>query len=42
MKKLLLLAIGVAVLREVAKYYEIASWDDLKKMVMPKLKEVMA
>jgi hypothetical protein len=39
MKKLVLLALGTAALYQVAKYLEIASWDDLKNKLAPKLKE---
>ncbi len=38
MKKLILLALGAAVLYRVAKYFELSS-TDVKKLV-PKLKEV--
>ena len=42
MKKLILLAVGIAGLYYAAKKYGINSLADLKEMVMPKLKELVA
>lgn len=46
MKKIVLLAIGATVLYQVAKKYNIKSWEDLKGLVMPflsnlKLKDLL-
>jgi len=40
MKKLILLAIGVAVLRQAAKMYNINSLADLQKLLVPVWKKV--
>jgi len=40
MKKLMLLTIGVTVLYEVARYYEINSLDDVKKLIRPSFKRL--
>ncbi len=40
MKKIMMLAVGVTVLYEVAKYYEINSLDDAKKFFKPQLKKL--
>ena len=39
MKKLILLTVGAAALYQVAKYFEISSWTDVKEKLVPKLKE---
>jgi hypothetical protein len=39
MKKWIYLTIGAAVLYQVAKYFEISSWADLKEKLVPKIKE---
>lgn len=40
MKKLILLAVGATVLYQVAKKYNIKSWEDLKGLVMPFFKNL--
>jgi hypothetical protein len=40
MKKIVLLAIGAIGLYQVAKKYNITSWEDLKGLVMPFLKDL--
>jgi hypothetical protein len=40
MKKTIFLTIGAVVLYQVAKYFEITSWADFKKKLLPKLEEV--
>ncbi|MGZ3899996.1 MAG: hypothetical protein ACXVNM_02830 [Bacteroidia bacterium] len=37
MKKLILITIGAAALYQVAKYYKINSWEDVKKL-LPQIK----
>jgi hypothetical protein len=41
MKKLLFLTAGAIVVFEVAKYLGINSMDDVKKMVMPRIRELV-
>ncbi|MBA3664000.1 MAG: hypothetical protein H0W61_07305 [Bacteroidetes bacterium] len=35
MKKLIVMYLGIALIREVAKYYKINSFEDVMKMVLP-------
>jgi predicted transcriptional regulator len=41
MKKLMLLAIGTAAVVQAAKYLGINSMEDLRKMLAPKIKELL-
>ncbi|MGZ3899994.1 MAG: hypothetical protein ACXVNM_02820 [Bacteroidia bacterium] len=40
MKKIILLALGVVVIRQVAKYFKINTFDDVVNLVKPFAKEV--
>ncbi|MBI2721257.1 MAG: hypothetical protein HYX39_03670 [Bacteroidetes bacterium] len=41
MKKLIVMYLGIALIREVAKYYKINSFADIMKMVLPSLDEIL-
>ncbi|MBA3664001.1 MAG: hypothetical protein H0W61_07310 [Bacteroidetes bacterium] len=41
MKNLILMTIGVAVLRQVANYFKIKSFEDMVKLVKPFIKEAV-
>lgn len=40
MKKLIAMYLGIMIVREVAKYYKINSFEDLVKMVLPQVEEL--
>lgn len=41
MKKLIVMYLGIALIREVAKYYKINSFADIMNLVMPSLDELL-
>jgi hypothetical protein len=41
MKKLIAMYLGIMLVREVAKYYKINSFEDLVKMVLPSLENLL-
>lgn len=41
MKKLIAMYLGIMVVREIAKYYKINSFEDVMKMVLPPLNEIL-
>jgi len=41
MKKLILMYLGIVAIREVAKYYKINSFEDVLKMVLPPLEDIL-
>lgn len=41
MKKLIAMYLGIMLIREVAKYYKINSFEDVMKMVLPSLEELL-
>lgn len=41
MKKLIAMYLGIMLVREIAKYYKINSFEDLMKFVMPKVENLL-
>lgn len=41
MKKLIIMYLSIALIREVAKYYKIKSFEDVMKLVMPTLEDIL-
>jgi hypothetical protein len=40
MKKLILMTVGIAVLRQVARYFKIKSFEDVMRLVRPYVKDL--
>lgn len=41
MKKLIVMYLSIALIREVAKYYKIKTFEDVMKLVMPSLEDLL-
>ncbi|MCW3076100.1 MAG: hypothetical protein JWO32_709 [Bacteroidetes bacterium] len=41
MKKLIAIYLGIALVREVAKYYKIKSFEDVMNLVLPSLEDLL-
>ncbi|MGZ3899995.1 MAG: hypothetical protein ACXVNM_02825 [Bacteroidia bacterium] len=41
MKKLIAMYLGILLIREVAKYYKINSFEDVLKLVLPPLEDIL-